>query len=608
VSSAACNARANDTPKKLVACVNTDDLWRHMEAFQAIADANPGPDGHPSRNAGEPGYKASVDYVARLTRRAGFDVTIQPYTFDYFVFTATPTMSEVSPNAHDYALTSEFNPGLSIGTTTADLQTVGHTQIPSTGGSTSGCDPSDFSGFVAGRIALIQRGTCTFSQKVQNAQAAGASGVIIFNEGNSPDRVGVFSGSLTGVPTIPVAFTSFGIGNDLYNQYQTAVANSTALPQMTLNFRGIHDPNREDYNVIADSKGGDPNHILVVDAHLDAIYGAGMLDNGSGSATILDIAQEMKNVHPLNKLRFIWFGGEELGLLGSHHYVDNLSSTELGRIRYDLDADVTATPNYIIGVLDPAGVDLFGRTVSTQFPQQVYAPSLVARDQMIDYFDSIGKQHETFSPVGTDAFSFNMAGVPASGVLTGQDCCKSQDEVNMFGGFKLRLQHPECRRRRRRQPVPVVRQPGQQRQDRHDVRVEGVRRQHGTNGVRQVGDLGRRERGRQEGERGPQEGECGPQEAEAAPGGPTRVHAPVSPGRGAGQHLPGATPKRCRRRSHNARKAQAPRATALHHSGKGAEREPPEQSDCPDLYAAAPWRRQLLRLRRDARRKRRRSS
>jgi len=66
-------------------------------------------------------------------------------------------------------------------------------------------------------------------------------------------------------------------------------------------------------NVIADSPGGDKNHVLVVDAHLDAIYGAGMLDNASGSATILDVAQMMKNVAPLNKLRFIWFGGEEPG-------------------------------------------------------------------------------------------------------------------------------------------------------------------------------------------------------------------------------------------------------------------------------------------------------
>src|SRR5205807_1086985 len=149
---------------------------------------------------------------------------------------------------------------------------------------------------------------------------------------------------------------------------------------------------------------------------------------------ILDIAQKMSKVRPLHKLRFIWFGGEELGLLGSAYYVKNLSASDLGRIGYDLDADVTATPNYIIGILDPAAPDFFGRTVSTTFPSNVYGPSQISRDQSIRYFDSIGKNHELFSPVGTDAFSFNQAGIPASGLLTGQDCCKSQDEVNLFGG------------------------------------------------------------------------------------------------------------------------------------------------------------------------------
>ncbi len=186
--------------------------------------------------------------------------------------------------------------------------------------------------------------------------------------------------------------------------------------------------------MIAESKGGDKNHVVVVDAHLDAIYGAGMLDNASGSATILETALQMKNVHPLNKLRFIWFGGEELGLFGSINYVNNLSKTELSHIGYDLDADVTATPNYLIGVLDPAGPDLFGRTASATFPNRVYKASTVARDQAVDYFDSIGKNHEFLSPVGTDAFSFNAVGIPASGVLTGQDCCKIQEEVDLFGG------------------------------------------------------------------------------------------------------------------------------------------------------------------------------
>ena len=203
---------------------------------------------------------------------------------------------------------------------------------------------------------------------------------------------------------------------------------------MSINIPAVVKENAPDYNVIAESKGGDPNHVLVVDAHLDAIYGAGMLDNASGSATILDIAQEMKNVNPTNKLRFIWFGGEELGLLGSTFYVNNLSSNDLSHIGYDLDADVTATPNYIIGVLDPAAPDFFGGTVSNTFPNRVYKASTIARDQAVAYFDSVGLNHEFLSPSGTDAISFNNVGIPASGLLTGQDCCKSQHEVDLFGG------------------------------------------------------------------------------------------------------------------------------------------------------------------------------
>jgi hypothetical protein len=441
VSSAACNARANDTPKKLVQCIQTDDLWNHMKAFQAIADANPSPaDGHPSRNSGEPGYKASVDYVAKLMKQAGYDVTIQPYKFTYYAYINKPSLKQTAPAAHDYVLGTDWNPGASAGTASAVVQPVGGIVLPPTPSpsSASGCSMADFNGFVPGRIALIQRGTCNFGVKVLNAQSAHASGVIIFNEGN-PNRTGPFSGSMVDsqnnpfIATIPVAFVPFDTGQRLYNE-STHPAAGAAPPHLDLLIEALVNPNADDYNVIAESKGGDPNHVVVVDAHLDAIYGAGMLDNASGSTTILDIAQQMKKVNPLNKLRFIWFGGEELGLLGSEYYVNNLSESELGRIRYDLDADVTATPNYLIGILDPAAPDLFGRQVTSTFPDQVYEPSKVSRDQSVDYFDSIGLNHEFLSPVGTDAWWFNTAGIPASGLLTGQDCCKSQEEVDLFGG------------------------------------------------------------------------------------------------------------------------------------------------------------------------------
>src|SRR5262245_51407473 len=435
-TSAECDARVNDTPSKLVECVQTDDLWNHMKAFQAIADANPGPDGHPSRNSGEPGYKASADYVADQMKAAGYDVKIQTYKCDYAAFTGTPTWSQSTPTPRDFVVVDDWNAGTSEGTADADVQPAGGIVIPPTDApsSSSGCTAADFTGFVPGRIALVQRGACNFGVKVLNAKAAGASGVIIFNEGN-PTRTAVLSGSLLDannnpfVPDIPVAFTSFAIGQDLYNQAQ-----SGTLPHERIEVHVIVRPGADDYNVIAESKGGDKNHVLVVDAHLDAIFGAGMLDNASGSATILDIAQKMKNVNPRNKLRFIWFGGEELGLLGSSFYVNNLTSDELSHIGYDLDADVTATPNYVVGVLDPAGPDLFSGVSSTTFPNKVYKASKVARDQAISYFDSVGLNHVLFSPVGTDAFNFNLVGIPASGLLTGQDCCKSQAQVDLFGG------------------------------------------------------------------------------------------------------------------------------------------------------------------------------
>jgi Peptidase family M28/PA domain len=438
-ASAKCDTQVNDTPSKLLPCITKDDLWNHMKKFQAIADANPSPaDGHPSRNSGEPGYKASADYVAQVMKDAGYNVTIQQYPFTYYAYTGIPSFSRTSPMPRDYVLNTDWGPGQSTGSVTGGMvQPVGGIVLPPTPTPTSasGCTASDFSGFTAGRIALIQRGSCNFGVKVQNAQAAGASGVIIFNEGNTnPDRTGLLIGGLQDaagnpiIPTIPVAFTTFEVGNELYSEAQQAP------PVMNLAIPAIVKPNTPDYNVIAESKGGDPNHVVVVDAHLDAIYGAGMLDNASGSATILDVAQQMKNVNPRNKLRFIWFGGEEVGLLGSSAYVNSLSSNDLSHIGYDLDADVTATPNYTIGVLDPAGPDLFSGTVSSTFPNRVYKASMVARDQAIGYFDSIGKNHELFSPVGTDAFSFNEVGIPASGLLTGQDCCKTPHEVDLFGG------------------------------------------------------------------------------------------------------------------------------------------------------------------------------
>ena len=182
---------------------------------------------------------------------------------------------------------------------------------PPAAGTTSGCEAADFAGFPAGAIALIQRGQCDFAVKVQNAINAGARAVILFNEGNGtdPSRFGLFNPATTG--DLPVLAATFAVGNELRN----GVLNGLTGRQVRVKVDIISQllPTR---NVIAETPGRDDN-VVVVGAHLDGVEdGPGINDNGSGSGTILEIAEEMAKVKPRNQVRFIWFSAEESGLLG----------------------------------------------------------------------------------------------------------------------------------------------------------------------------------------------------------------------------------------------------------------------------------------------------
>ena len=72
-------------------------------------------------------------------------------------------------------------------------------------------------------------------------------------------------------------------------------------------------------NLIAET-GGRSDRVVVVGAHLDSVAeGPGINDDGSGTAVILEIAEQVKalGISPRNQIRFAWWSGEEEGLLGS---------------------------------------------------------------------------------------------------------------------------------------------------------------------------------------------------------------------------------------------------------------------------------------------------
>jgi Zn-dependent M28 family amino/carboxypeptidase len=430
VRDAACDQLVKTTAEALVQCMRVGPLWSHMVAFQAIADANPGPDGHPSRNIGEPGYLASAQQVLETLSAAGYSVQLQEDPVPYFNYRSLAHLERTSPSPTAFALRTQWNPPTYSGSGNVTARVQPSTGIlipaPATQTSTSGCSAASFNGFVPGRIALLQRSaTCSNYTKVHNAELAGAAGVIIFNDGGG-GRTAAFRSSLAPFTPvgIPVALVDYATGLAFYNQY-----NAGSAPMAHLDVQTIHDPARPDYNVIADSPYGDPNKVVVVEGHLDAIYGSGMLDNASGSATVLEVALQMARTPTANRLRYVWFGGEELGLYGSQYYVDNLTDAEAAQIVFDIDADVTSTPNYVTAIADPAN----SASAGSWSPAMIQA-SQRGNNYFREYFEARSLPYVVWSNDGTDSWSFSWRDIPNSGILTGQNCCKTQALVDLFGG------------------------------------------------------------------------------------------------------------------------------------------------------------------------------
>lgn len=95
-------------------------------------------------------------------------------------------------------------------------------------------------------------------------------------------------------------------------------------------------------NVIVEIKGTTyPEQEITFTAHYDSVlFSKGVYDNGSGSVIIMELYRYFMEKLPKRTLRFIWCGSEERGLLGSKHYVYNLSEEEIKKIVLNINVDV----------------------------------------------------------------------------------------------------------------------------------------------------------------------------------------------------------------------------------------------------------------------------
>ncbi|MEU3163889.1 M28 family metallopeptidase [Streptosporangium sp. NPDC006930] len=399
--------------------IKGSNVKKHLDKFQQIATANGG-----NRAAGSPGYDASLAYVQDKLRKAGYKTSTTDVEFPLGWEEASPSvLQQTAPVAKTYTNPTDFVTVVSSsgGDVTAQVQVVDAViPVPATPNtSTAGCEASDFAGFVPGRIALLQRGTCPFIDKATNAKAAGAAGVIFFNEGQPGRTDPLLFDILEWRFGFPIVMASTAVGLDL-----------AASPNTTVRLKVDAETEvGRTKNLIADSRWGKSGEIVAVGAHLDSVpEGAGINDNGSGSAAILETALKLAYVPTKYKVRFAWWGAEELGLLGSEQYVEGLSQAEKDKIRLYLNFDMIASPNDVTFLYDGDDSDVEGSPAGPAGSAQI--------EKRLEAFYTKRKlpfQGTDFNG-RSDYGAFIANGIPAGGIFTGAEGIKTPEQAARFGG------------------------------------------------------------------------------------------------------------------------------------------------------------------------------
>ena len=264
------------------------------------------------RSPGSANERAAADYLAGKLRSFGYDVRLQEF-----------------PISNEASRTAIFKVG--------ELDTPNVIAVPfenSAAGSVAGSlvavagvgAPADFPAVVRGNLALIERGTLQFREKVANAAAAGATGVVVFN--NEP---GAFLGTLGAPSTVPAVTISREDGRRLLD----LLAASAATAELSVDAA----TRTNSHNVIATPPGRDCE--TVSGGHYDSVpAGPGANDNASGTATVLELASLLAGRGQMGGNCFVLFGSEEIGLYGSKAYVDSLTAAQKGRIKAMLNFDM----------------------------------------------------------------------------------------------------------------------------------------------------------------------------------------------------------------------------------------------------------------------------
>ncbi|KAK1231436.1 hypothetical protein PQX77_005445 [Marasmius sp. AFHP31] len=322
--------------------VDITQLNATLASLQQIATENGG-----NRAFGLPGYDASVEFILESLKKfdteEAFDIRKQPFVGLFTQITAHRLNISETESYVPVGLT--YAPSTPVGGLSGELAIVPGDAKPCTGEEllATGAD-------VAGKILLIERGSCpdgtTFAGKVKTAKGAGAIAAIIFNNQDPFITGGTLSNP--NPEYVPAG---------LLQRAEGLALRERVLGGEVLNVQYEHIQNLENrttVNVIAETKAGDKENVIMLGAHLDGVQaGPGINDDGSGTSLILELFRTLDAQNVKNQVRFAWWGAEENGLLGSKYYTETLPVEDVDSLLLYLNFDMVGRGFY--GVFDGDG-------------------------------------------------------------------------------------------------------------------------------------------------------------------------------------------------------------------------------------------------------------
>ncbi|WP_433258094.1 M28 family peptidase [Streptosporangium sp. CA-135522] len=408
-------ANAQPTTADLVTAVELRAVQGHLRQLQKIADANGG-----NRESLSAGAEKTAEYIAAQLRESGYEPVLQHFPYMRLEEQSPPVLEQTAPEARQYRQGKDFAslPLEGSGDVTASVTTVRP--------GSADCQ-DDWTGFRKGTIALVKvENGCDPAQQAQDAAAAGAAAVVVHRGGISavPKRSTPDDDTETPEIDIPVLVVS----PQAASEFTASAGEGTLKLRVKVDQKWFR--RGTGVNVIADTKRGSADSIVMVGAHLDSVpQGPGINDNGTGTAAVLVIAQRLPKLGKQikNRVRFAWWGAEELNLVGSAFYVKSLDEAERRKIALYLNFDMVGSPNGVRFVFD--GDDSLGEgTDPPKGSEQI-------EKVLTGYFARRGLQT---TPMrihgGSDHRSFAAAGIPVGGMETGTDELKTQEQAAIYGG------------------------------------------------------------------------------------------------------------------------------------------------------------------------------